>query len=188
MSKKNKEILTLLSSNLNYDGLNTEIKKNDENIIIIPIKESVKEHFNLNAKYLKLDENSIMNLMIVHSKEGKFKGSYIVSFHPTDGKKRLTLKEGTLKNILDSRAVVDEGMFKFIDLKGRLAQQIEYKNGKRISWGTVTTKEFLPKKKQDSKKKNDGVSTKIMPVDPSLCLDFYLVTTYYDDFGETYEV
>ncbi|MES2416930.1 MAG: hypothetical protein V4541_02020 [Bacteroidota bacterium] len=79
--------------------------KSGKQLTSVAEKQVIKERFNLNAKYLKLDESSILNLMIVRSKEGKLRWSYIVSFRPSDGKKQARLSEGTLGNILNNKHV-----------------------------------------------------------------------------------
>lgn len=193
-NNKDKQTLELVDKNLNYDEITIETRENGENIIIVPIKESIKGYLNLHAEYLKLDESSILNLMIVQNKEGKLRWSSIVSYLPTDGKRHSSLSERTLQNILNHEPVADEGMFKFIDLKGRLHQQIGYKNGKLSSWSTITNREEVEKlmAKEAKKKviatvkKNNQPALKNFPL-PEDCVDFFLVTTFYDGEGGTYE-
>ena len=178
--------LEFISNNLNYDDITIEARNNGEDIIIIPIKDSIKEYFNLKEKYLKLDENSILNLMIVRSEKGKLRWSYIVSFHPLGGKKQSKLSVGTLQNILNNKRVEDEGMFKLINLNGKLSHQFEYKQGKISSSGTLISKRELLKIRDQFLKKDNRLSLKNAPL-PEDCEDFYLVTTYYDGQGGTYE-
>ncbi|HTM99101.1 MAG TPA: hypothetical protein VL088_10180 [Pedobacter sp.] len=193
-NNNDKQTLELVGNNLNYDEITIETRDNGEDIIIIPIKGNIKEYLNLNAKYLKLEENSILNLMIVRSKVGKLRWSSIVSYLPTDGKRHTILSQGTLQNILNNKPVADEGVFKFIDLKGRLQQQMGYKNGKLSSWSTTTNREEVEKliAKQAKRKVSPTVKKSNQPTLknaqlPEDCVDFFLVTTYYDGEGGTYE-
>lgn len=190
LNKKDKNTLEIVRNNLNYDDINIEKRKNGEDIIIIPIKEGVKEHLNLNAKYLKLDANSVLNYIIVRSTEGKLRFSYIVSFQPLDGKKQSKLTNGTLENIFNNKPVADEGMFKFINPDGKLSYQLEYKKGKISAWGELTNRSEAQTKKdieaaRQAIKKNNGKSVKVLPVDdPDVeCLDYYLVITFINDDG-----
>lgn len=172
--------LEVVSSNLSYNDLHVEARKNGENIIIIPINDAVKEHLNNNAKYLKLDESSTLNLIIVQSKEGKLRWSSIVAFLPKNGQKR-TLSEKTIQNIINNEPVADDGMFKFIDLRGRLSYQLEYKKGKLYSWGSPFSEDELPKKEgQSPVKKNNKTS-----LSSTTCVAYFLITTYFYDDGST---
>jgi len=188
LNSKDKKTLDLISNNLNYDGIEVKDRDNGDDIIIIPIKETVKSHLNLNAKHLKLDANSILNYVIVRNKDGKLRWSYIVSFQPSDGKKHSKLLDGTLQNILNNKPVADEGVFNLINLDGKLSLQLSYKNNKISAVGRPMTKaqyaEF--KKLLSFEKKDNQKSLNNAPL-PEDCEDFFLVTTYYDGEGGTYE-
>ncbi|MES2652961.1 MAG: hypothetical protein V4663_14560 [Bacteroidota bacterium] len=181
LSAKDSQTLELLCRNLNYDKLSVEIRLNGENIIIIPIDEVVIEHLNLVQPLLKLNENSVLNLMIVQSTSGKLRWSSIISFLAADGTKRLKLLEKTIENILNQAHVEETGMFKFINLNGSLAYQLEFKHGSMSSWGSIVSGDYLPKKRR----KKLGLTD----VDESC--RYYLVTTYHNSdkgkrFSEEY--
>lgn len=161
-------ILKSLAQNLDYDNLILEKRNNGDNIIIIPL---------VSEKGLKLDDNSINNLMIIQSSTGKFKWSKIVSFLPSSDNAQNRLASGTLQSILNNAPVNQSGLFKFLDLKGRLSYQIEYKNGKIASFGQIMKKTNLPKNLKSSSKANSTISSS-----SEHCTDYYLVTTiYYSD-------
>lgn len=184
LNATDQKTMQVVSNNLDYDNIRFETRKNEENIIIIPIKETAKEHLNISAKYLSLNENSTLNLMVIQDRDGKLRWSSIVAFLPADGKKRQVLPDRTIQNILNNETVNEEGMFKFIDLNSRLAYQLEYKKGKLFSWGTPMRKDQLPSNQlpKPATKKSSG--TKVMNYSlPTNCIAYYLVTTYYDTEG-----
>lgn len=196
LNSKDKQTRELVSNNLNYDDITIESRKNGEEILIVPIKEPVKDHLNLNAKYLKLDANSLLNYVIVRSKEGKLRWSAIVCFLPDNDKRQETLLSKTIENMINVEPVQDEGMFKFLDIKGKLLYQLEYKGGKMTSFGSVIQRQKAEVEKliaQQAKKKGSPIVKKNnqptinnYPL-PEDCEDFFLVTTYYDGEGGTYE-
>lgn len=187
LNNKDKNTLKLFSSKLNYDQINIESRENGEDIIIIPIDKSFKGHLNENATYLKLDDNSILNYMIIRSKTGKLRWSSIVAYLPANGNKQQKVSNYTMQNILNNKPVEDEGMFKFISLTGVLSHQREYKSGKISSAGVNIKKSELAKMRPLSHvKKTKQASFNNAPL-PEDCEDYYLVVTYYDGEGGTYE-
>lgn len=122
---------------------------------------------------MKLDEKSILNLLIVQSSSGKLRWSSVISYLPEDGISQSQLSKKTVQNIINGEQVSDNGMFKFIDLKGNLQYQIEYRSGKLHSFGKPARQDLAQIKKSKSTAASEG------------CIDWYLVTTYYYSDGST---
>jgi hypothetical protein len=167
LKDKGKKILKEITSNLDYASLWIENRKNGENLIIIPINRSVSSQLNLLTSYLKLDEKSIFNLVIVQNRSGKLRWSSIISYLPEDGVDRSQVSEKTIQNIINGEHVVDNGMYKFIDLKGNLQYQVRYKNGKLYSFGKPVREDLTNAHKSKNTAARGG------------CLAWYLITTYY---------
>ena len=172
LNTEDAQTLELLYRNVNCEQLSVETRSNGENIIIIPINEIVNEHLNFTRPYLKLTEYSLLNLMIVQSTSGKLRWSSIISFLPAAGKKRLQLLEKTIENIMNQKPVQEAGMFKFIDLNGRLAFQMEFKNGAMTSWGTIVSGDQRPKLNRNRFS---------LKVEANEANDYYMITTYHND-------
>jgi hypothetical protein len=168
-----KKILEEITSNLDYGSLSVENRKNGENIIVIPINNSVKTQLNSHANYLKLDRKSILNLIIVQNSTGKLRWSSIISYLPEDGMNQSQLSKKTVQNVINGERVSDDGIYKFIDLKGNLKYQIKYKNGKLYSFGKPVREDLTKANKSKNTAARGG------------CTAWYLVTTYYYDDGST---
>ncbi len=170
-SSTDKTTLDLINKNLDYSNITVGSRNNGDSIIIIPMNDAVKTR-------LELDTKSLLNLMIVQSKTRKFRWSTIVSFVPENGNAPSKLSDKTIQNILNNEPVVDNGMFKFFNLKGKLLYQIEYKNGKIHSAGTVV------KGSQLAKRPNNYIpKTSLVDGGGSNCIDWYLAVTTYDEWG-----
>ena len=135
--------LDAVIKSLDYSNLRVEKRDNGEDIIIIALNEIIKKDLNLVASHLKFEENAILNLIIVKSKEGKLRWSSIMSFLPAENKKQLKLSDKTVQNILNNDLVDDSGIFTFINLKGNILYKTEYKNGKRFSYSRPTKAEDM---------------------------------------------
>ncbi|WP_157278868.1 hypothetical protein [Olivibacter sitiensis] len=152
--------INLFKANLLYDEMRVESRKNGDDLIIIPIRDGVGEKINLGPEYL-------LNLLVVQSKTGKLRWSTVVCFLPENGNKRTVLKEKTIQNIINNEPVFENGLFKFLDLKGKLLYQLEYKDQKLSTYGS-------PRKKGDTNSPNVAKAS-------IQCYDYYLITTYFEN-------
>lgn len=159
------KIVDSLKQNLIYDQMSTGKRNNGENILIIPISNSINKKLNLNSE-------NLLNLVIVQNNEGGFKWSMIVSFTTKNQKANNKLRDETLYNIINNKPIIDNGLFKFLDLSGNLLYQLEFKNNKLFSYAYPTTK-------------NEHNFARSVAPEP-ICIDWYLVTTYFNDDGTVY--
>lgn len=162
-----------ITSNLNYGSLSVENRKNGDNIIIIPVNNSVTAQFNSHKSYLKLEQKNLLILIIVQGSNGKFKWSSIISYLPEDGKNQGELTKKTVQNIINGEQVADDGLYKFIDLKGNLQYQLTYKNGKLNSFGKPVREDLIKANKRKNTAARGG------------CFAWYLITTYYYPDGSS---
>lgn len=160
--------IELLKQNLDISGSTIQKRNNGDNLIIIPIKASalIKEGF---------DKNYILNLLVVQNNAGSIKWGTIVGFLPAGSKKMASLSPNTLQNIVNNKPVDDSGMFKFLNVAGTLLYQLEYKNHKLYSWGRPV---------QNNAGSETNTTDGTIKVN-SVCINWYLVTTYYNDDGST---
>lgn len=175
LSTEEKILLNLLSLSLNYDAVETLPRNNNDNIIIIPIDERVK-------KYLKVDERSALSLIIIQSKTGKLRWSTIVSYKANDNKQS-KLSKFALQKILNNEKLPSDGAYKFFNVLGRLLYEMTYAEGNLHSFSNAI-------KASDLSGKNKGINQSKKSVVPSgdpICIDWYWMTTVYDNAGNVIE-
>lgn len=178
-TKTKSKMLEEIMHNLNYGSLSVENRKNGESIIIIPINNSVRSQLTARASYLKLDQKSIFNLIIIQNSRGELRWSSIVSYIPEDGMNKLQVSKNTIQNIINGERVSDDGMYKFLDLKGNLLYQIGYKNGRLISFGKPVREDLAKLSKSKNTAKTAATTASAAS---SNCSAYFLIeTTYYPD-------
>lgn len=176
LKKSEKNLFNEIVRTLDYSKLHIETRKNGENLIIIPIDNSVVESINRNADYLKFNSSTIFNLLIIQGTSGKLRWSTLIGYNAEDGSNKTSLTEKTIQNILNGESVSDNGLYKFVNLKGRLQYQLTYKEGKLHSSASPVREDHLEKNKS---RKSSGVAAR------GGCFAYYLVTTIYYSDGHT---
>lgn len=158
--------IDLLKSNLDYDAaIQSQIsKKND--YILVPIKDAVK-------KLKHVDQSASLHLVLITDKGGNIISGNIVCYLPKDGKAKGDSSANIVANIFKGKIPSDSGMIRFMSVTGRWSHQFEFKKGQMTSWGAITSKNL-----------NNPNSSKAAN---SICIDWYLVTTYYYSDGSTYQ-
>lgn len=178
-SQSESQSYDLLKQNLNYEEAHVQKRKNGEEVLVIPVNNTMREKLKLNANYaLK---------MITVKRNGKPRWSMIVCFLAGQGKTKSILEDKSIKGIVDNERLEEDGLYKFFDLKGRLLYQVSYKNKKITSYGTVRKKDkSSPEGNGKVMSMNRGWNNAKMLLPPTEdCTDYYLVTTYYDENGNT---
>lgn len=176
LKESEKKVFNEIIRTLDYSKLHIETRKNGDNLIVIPIDNSVRESLNGNANYLKFDNNTIFNLLIVQSKSGKLRWSTLIGYNAEEGSNKSSLTEKTIQNILNGESISDDGLYKFVNVKGRLQYQLTFKKGKLNSSAAPVREDHLEKNKS---RKSSGVAAR------GRCFAYYLVTTIYYSDGQT---
>ncbi|MCJ0743704.1 hypothetical protein [Pedobacter montanisoli] len=167
----------LLKQNLNYEAAHVQKRKNGEDVLVIPVNDAIREKLKLNANYaLKV---------ITVKKNGKPRWSMIIAFLAGDGKTKSTLNNNSIQGIVNNERLEEDGLYKFFDLKGRLLYQVSYKDKKITSYGAVQAKDKRNGKDKVMSTNGSGTgnSTKMLLPEQEDCTEYYLVTTYYDQYG-----
>ncbi len=145
---------------LDYESaLQSEISQK-YNYIVLPVNDDVK------AKK-GVDTSASLALVLITDKTGNIISGHIACYVPKDGKPRGSKGAGIVAAIMKGKAPADSGMLKVMDVTGRWLRQIGFKKGSISSYGVITNK------KDSSSKSTNYVA----------CVDWYLVTTYYDQYG-----
>lgn len=157
-SKKNENI-DMLKANLEYDArVQSEISRN-YNYIIIPIKDEIKIK-------KKVEKSATLSLVLITDKSDNIISGSIACYLPKDRKPRGYVGVQTIADVYKGKASTDSGMIKFMDVTGRRLHEIGFKKGRISSYGEI-------------KSKNTN-QTKVSNI--SECTDWYLNTTYYDEY------
>lgn len=135
---------------------------------------------NRNASYLKFDKKTIFNLLIVQNANGKLRWSTVIGYNSEESSNKLSLSEKTVQNILNNEKIADNGLYKFVNLKGRLQYQLLYKEGRLQSFASPVREDLLNKKKSG---RSSVVAAR------GGCFAYYLITTvtYSDGHVEEWE-
>ncbi|WP_113636828.1 hypothetical protein [Nubsella zeaxanthinifaciens] len=161
--------LSLIKSNLDFENVIFEKRNNGEDIIIIPVEQKVKGH-------LKIQGDYTLKLVAVKNR-AKFRWAMIVAYS-AENRKPALLDERTIKSIINNDVIENDGTYKFYDIKGMLLYQTTYKNKKIISYSSVRKKSDL---EVGSKSLKGASQARVM--EDQECIDWYLVTVYYDENG-----
>ena len=152
--------IDLLKNSLDYESALQSDISHKYNYIVVPIHDDIK------AKK-HVDASASLALVLITDKAGKIVSGHIGCYIPKDGKPRGSKGAGIVAAMLKGKAPADSGMLKVMDVSGRWLHQIAFTKGSMSSYGVITNK------KDSSSKSTSYVS----------CLDWYLVTTYYDQNG-----
>jgi len=156
--KKNANI-DLLKTNLEYSSAIQSVISKKYNSLIVPIKEELKTKKGI-------DKSATLSLVLITDKTGKIISGTIASYIPKDGKSRGVEGVQIIANIIKGKAPADDSMVKFMDVTGRRLNEIGFKKGLISSYGEIQSKAI-------DKTKSTYISD---------CTDWYLVTTYYDEY------
>lgn len=163
--------IELLKSNLDYSALRVEKSGQGEQLITVPVKEYFKT-------LKKIDKNATTYLLLIVDNTGNIRKGNLVLYTPKDGQVNSKMPENAFYKILNTGDPDCKGKFLFLSVSGRKLYQLEYSDGKLHSFSIATTqtKEQAPQ--------TDSYTN-------SNCIDWYWVTTYYDQYGDiisqTYE-
>ena len=123
-------------------------------------------------KALKIvDKSSIPNLVLVLNRAGDIRKGNVVLFRPDNQPLCAEVPDNTFHDILNKGTVTTNGLFQFLGVAGQWKYQLDYKNGKLYSFGLVEQK--------------DKPVNAAGRIDEIVCIDWYLVTTYYYEDGTT---
>jgi len=154
----------VLKKYLDYSNLRIEDSDNGEQIVSIPI-----------TKKFNNDQNSIPSLVLLLNNAGNIRRGNVVLFKPKVNGAYTTIPDKVLPGIYSTSEVKVDGQFRFLNIAGHWVYQLDYENGRLNSSGLIKTKEDAT-----------GVGRT-----NSDCLDWYLVTNWYDwegnYVGQTHE-
>jgi hypothetical protein len=157
--------IELLKANLNFSGLKIEKSNDNEQLLIVPVKDNFKTLRNISEK-------TNVKLVLIIDKEGKVRKGNIVQYTPPNGQASNDIPDNTFYNIFNTAESVSDGQFRFLSVTGRWLYQLDYKDGKMQSYGII---------QPGSAGSNTGTSR------TNTCLDWYLIITYYLPDGTTYQ-
>jgi hypothetical protein len=159
-------ILESLKNNLDFSKTQVEKHSDEESLIVVPLNSSFQSTVNNNTQLLK-------NLLLIVSPQGNIRKGSIVLFSAKAGETITALPSNTFSNFYNREDLLTNGKYTFLNMHDKILCEMEYDNGKLVSYG---------EKKQ---KDNTTLNGQVLPTG-SNCIAWYLVTTYYLPNGMTY--
>lgn len=153
--------IDLLGDNLELNKLWVEQGSNNDEILVIPIKEGLNFE---NKKYNKKVSNY---LLLFSDDKGKIKKSYIIQNRLEGSQHNTDIRSGTISNIYNGKNIKDDCTIRYLNIYNKFLVETKYEGGKLKSSSVINEKNNYGKQNFES-------ST------ASNCLDWYWVTTYAD--------
>lgn len=161
--------LQALRDKLEFTGLRFEELNRGEKLIVVPVKAGLETLYNKG-------KHPATVLLLVQNAAGIIQKGEIIQYLSENGREGVDIPANTFYKFYHSEKLPIDGRFSFLNLTGRLLYEIGFKNGRVKSFGVVRS----------------GTSTTAVngppqdPIGPApVCIDWYLVTTYYYADGTT---
>ena len=120
----------LLKENIDFLALKFEHFTNNEQFIVIPIKEKYKIEKHI-------DKNTPSVLLLVQDKAGSIIRGNIVQYFPENNQPMNSIPDNTFSKMYAEKNLECNGLFRFLSPTGRWLFQREYRNGKMRAFGFV---------------------------------------------------
>ena len=153
--------IEMLKNHLVFSRSWEENSNEGETIMVIPIDDAFR-----NAK--KIDEQQIPALVLVIDKSSKIRRGNVVLYTPKDPTLK-SIPRTAMHDVYTTAKPTASGQFRFLSVTGKWLYQLDYNNKRLASAGHIQPK-------VTSGSRTDGISAIV-------CIDWYLITTYYDDYG-----
>jgi hypothetical protein len=122
--------IDLLKENIDFSTLKFEPFTNNEQFIVIPIKENYKIKKNI-------EKNTPAVLLLVQDKPGNIIRGNIVQYFPENNQPMNSIPDNTFSKMYAEKKLECNGLFRFLSPTARWMYQREYKNGQLSSFGFV---------------------------------------------------
>jgi hypothetical protein len=109
-------------------------------------------------------------LVLILDKSGNIRKGNVVLFKPDNVATNSKVPDNTFHDIFNTGTVNSNGLFQFLSVAGQWKYQLGYKDGSLISFGLIKSKN------------NSSIAANRLT---TICIDWYLVTTYYYADGST---
>lgn len=146
-----------LLSVLQFNELKTEDIQQQEKIIIVPLKKDYKSSYNSNKQLGSC-------LLLILNKNNEIRKGEIVQYQLPNNEITEKIPDELLKKFYSQQEW--NGKLYFLNLTGTIKYEVENRNNKVYSFGTIKTKETINQRSNS-------------------CIDWYLVTTIYWPDGTT---
>ena len=156
------EAINQVLDNLLLPELYAENYNNKENLVIIPINKQ-----KTGSQAGNLTTSALEFLLMVEDDKGKLRAGDIACFYPKD-QSITTVPGGFFKAFFEDQKLLADGKFRLKNMEGAYQFEMYFDKGKPVEF-----KERRPKA---------PIAYNIKDMD---CVDWYLVTTYYKDHGDT---
>ena len=121
----------------------------------------------------KMELGSILNLVALINKDGTIRDAFVAVYTPTKDQSISTLPKNTFNNIFHTAKDITDGKYRFLSPAGTRRYEVEYRNGYLYSEGRISKTSAAVLVHGTAAITLNDVKTN------SVCIDWYLVTTYY---------
>lgn len=158
------ERIKALKDNLDISKLSVEDLDQGEKMIIVPLKRGFVSNINK-------ETDPINNLLLFVDKNGSIRKGNIVQYIPDTGGSHSSVPANTFYAIFNDKPVEASGRYTYLSIFDKFQYEMQYQNGSVLSFGIMKSKDKEP-----------GGSDR----ENQLCIDWYLITTYYYADGTTH--
>ncbi|MET0395137.1 MAG: hypothetical protein ABW019_18465 [Chitinophagaceae bacterium] len=151
------ERVRIIRENLDFPQLFTEELNEKEKLIVIPIKSGFVANTN------KADR-PVNYLVLVMDEGGNINKGNLVQYIPETKQAGTAIPHHAFSQLYNAEDVATDGRFAMLSIFDRLLFEAGYKGGQRVSFAQIRPKD---KQRHTAAK------------EPEICIDWYLVTTYY---------
>lgn len=155
--------IEILKTHLKYSAMHEEEDIRGSSLVI-PIDDDFRS-------FAKFSNGSILNLVASLNKDGSIRNVHVVAYTPTKDIHISKLPQNTFHNILHTAKDITDGRYLFMSPAGTKQYELDYNGG-----ALAASREYTTNPGKGAVTTN-GVHTN------ATCIDWYLVTTYYDSNG-----
>lgn len=160
------ERIEQLQAYLNYAAMREELSARNEKLLIIPIADGYKTERHIS-------QNVAANLLVIVNAGGEVRNANVVLYTPKVRQSVSRVPVNTFQNIMTTAMGVEDGLYVFCNLAGVRNYQLKYDGGVLREQGLV----------QDKYPGSSSVRVNSAYRTLFTCWHVYLVTTYYDEYG-----
>jgi hypothetical protein len=157
-------ILKKILQNVVYENMYVEKLHKNENLIIIPLK---NEYFSQHVNSQK--NKPLQYLILVENEDGKIRRSDIILFFPENAALK-KLPFNSFSDFFDKEELPVDGIFTLVSFGDVKQFEMVFKNGKKDKFNLWR-----------GEKKNYASNNTATSTSSQNCIDWYLVTTYYEN-------
>jgi hypothetical protein len=159
------ERIASIKRNLDFSRLSFEKGDGKEDYVLIPLKEGFRSA-------IHQDEDPLTSLALAVNKKGRVLRGQLFQYLPGEQKSAAAIPANAFATVCFDQKGSLNGRFALISIFDKLYFNVEYRNGRRVTFSEMTVKPPATASNVAARQKE--------------CREWYLVTTYYNEDGSIY--